>query len=145
MIMMQQKKDLNVSNQEITQDILKSKEKEKSKITRRLGELSQDARNVEIIMKNHRLGKWNLGQTRALYEYDEEQYDKERNDIEQDALVEMRLQNIDGVTERNRQIYKISVLDDQHQEELHAAESNGIMGALADDDDFGERDGDEFS
>ena len=145
MMMMRQKKNLNISNQEITQDVLKSKEKEKAKITKRLGELSQSARNVELIMKNHRLGKWNLGQTRALYEYDEEQYDKERHALEEDALVEMRLNNIDGVTERTRQIYKLDVLEEHYQDELQTTESNGIMAALADDDDFGERDGDEFS
>ena len=143
LMMAQQKAALNISNQEITRDILKSKEKEKVKITKRLGELSQDSRNVEIIMKNHRLGKWNLGQTRALYEYDEEQYDKERTSIEDDALVEMRLHNVDGVTERTRQIYKIAALEEKHEADLQAAESNALLRAMPDDDDFGERDGDE--
>jgi len=145
LMMARQKKVLNISNQEITRDILKSKEKEKVKITKRLGELSQDSRNVEIIMKNHRLGKWNLGQTRALYEYDEEQYDKERASIEEDALVEMRVHSVDGVTERTRQIYKIAALEDKYETDLQAAESNALLRALPDDDDFGERDGDEAS
>ncbi len=144
LMMAQQKRAINISNQEITRDILKSKEKEKVKITKRLGELTQDSRNVEIIMKNHRLGKWNLGQTRALYEYDEEQYDKERASIEEDALVEMRLHNVDGVTERTRQIYKIATMEDKYEADLQAAESNAVLRALPDDDDFGDRDGDDY-
>ena len=37
-------------------------------------------------MKNQRLGRWNLGQTRALFEYDAEQYEKERIELEKDML-----------------------------------------------------------
>ena len=48
----------------------KGKEKEKNKITKRLGDLTVEEREVENILKNQRLGDWSLGQTRALYEYD---------------------------------------------------------------------------
>ena len=41
--------------------VLKSKEKEKAKITKRLGDLSVDERRIEDTMKNHRLGKWGVG------------------------------------------------------------------------------------
>jgi len=139
-IMEQQKHTINISNYQINQDVLKSKEKEKAKITKRLGDLSVDERRVEDIMKNQRLGKWGVGQTRALFVYDEDQYDKERAELEQDALQEMRIGNMDGVTERTRDIYRMeymeeAAINDRVQNELDAE----IM-AQAGDDDFGERD-----
>ena len=58
LIMERDKNGINISNYQINQDVLKSKEKEKAKITKRLGDLSVDERRVEDIMKDHRLGKW---------------------------------------------------------------------------------------
>ena len=33
-------------------------------------------------MKNHKLGRWSFGESRAVFEYDADQYDKERDEIE---------------------------------------------------------------
>ena len=65
---------------------MKAKEKEKNKVTKRLGDLTVEEREVENIKKNQKLGAWSLGQTKALYEYDAMQYDKERQEIENDML-----------------------------------------------------------
>jgi len=92
-----QKKKFNLNNEDIVRNVLKAKEKEKNKITRRLGDLTVEEREVENILKNQRLGDWSLGQTRALYEYDAEQYDKERQEIEDDMLMELRLNRNDEV------------------------------------------------
>ena len=46
-----------------------------------LGELTIEQRKVENLKKKHRIGDWNLGQKRALFEYDKDQYDKERMQI----------------------------------------------------------------
>ena len=139
-IMKQQKHAINISNYQINQDVLKSKEKEKSKITKRLGDLSIDERRVEDIMKNQRLGKWGVGQTRALFVYDEDQYDKERVALEQDALQEMRVGNMDGVTERTRDIYRMDFLEEAAINDRVRNELDSEIMAQAGDDDFGERD-----
>ena len=68
-------------------------------MTKRLGDLSVDERRVEDIMKNHRLAKWGVGQTKALFIYDESQYDKERQELEDDAILESKLNAVDGVTD----------------------------------------------
>ena len=60
------KKKLNVNNDIIKERALKSREKEKNKMTRELGNLAPAAREVEDLMKTHRLGKWSIGMTRAL-------------------------------------------------------------------------------
>ena len=60
-------------------------------------------------MKNHSLGDWSIGQTRAIFEYDDKQYDKE--ELEQDALTELKSGIRDEVTEFNRDIYKMEYLE----------------------------------
>ena len=142
LIMDKNKSDINISNYQINQDVLKSKEKEKAKITKRLGDLSVDERRVEDLMKNHRLGKWGVGQTRALYIYDEDQYEKEREELEKDALEELRLDNTDGVTERMRDIYRMEHLEEQLVNDRVQQELNAEIMAVPGDDEFGERDDD---
>ena len=138
-----QKKKLDLNNEDIVKNVLKAKEKEKNKITKRLGDLTVEEREVENILKNQRLGNWSLGQTRALYEYDAEQYDKERQEIEDDMLMELRLNRNDEVTGRNREIYRLEAIEEQVQRERVNAELMASFAAMADDDDYGERDGDE--
>ena len=45
----------SITNNEINQDVLKSKEKEKAKITKRLGDLSVDERRIEDTIKNGKI------------------------------------------------------------------------------------------
>jgi hypothetical protein len=63
----------------------KHKEKEKEAITNRLKNLTEEARQVDTQMKNHKLGQWNLGLQKGLTQYDPEFYDKE---IEQQETIE---------------------------------------------------------
>ncbi len=142
-LMETQKKKFNLNNEDIVRNVLKAKEKEKNKITRRLGDLTVEEREVENILKNQRLGDWSLGQTRALYEYDAEQYDKERQEIEDDMLMELRLNRNDEVTERNREIYRLEAIEEQVQRERVNAEMMAMFNAMPEDDDYGDRDGDE--
>ena len=142
-IMDNAKSKMNLNNEDITKNVLKAKEKEKNKITKNLGDLAKPERQVENILKEHRLGKWSLGQTRALYEYDANQYDKERQEIEDDMLMELRLNNRDEVTERNREIYRLEEIAERVHRERMNAELMESFATMAEDDDYGERDGDE--
>ena len=134
---------LNISNNEIKNNILKAKEREKSKITKRLGDMSVEEREVENIMKNQRLGRWNLGQTRALFEYDAEQYEKERKEIEKDMLDDLRLGIYGDDRERNRSIFMMDHLEQEAIEERITADMGAMFANLADDDDYGEYDDEE--
>jgi len=142
-IMEGQKKKQNLNNEDIIKNVLKSKEKEKNKVTKNLGDLTVEEREIENILKNQRLGDWSLGQTRALYEYDVDQYDKERQEIEDDYLMELRLNMRDDVTDQNREIYKLEEIQEQFHREQMNAEILSAIAAIPDDDDYGERDGDE--
>lgn len=105
------KKMLNITPEEVTKNVLKSKEKEKAKITANFRDLADDERKVENIMKNHSLGDWSIGQTRAIFEYDENQYDKEREELEKTALIELKMGVRDEVTEFSSEIYKLNMVD----------------------------------
>jgi hypothetical protein len=141
-IMHKQKKVLNISNNDVNQKVLKSKEKEKAKITKNLGDLSVEERKVQDLMKNHRIGEWSLGQTSALYIYDENQYEKERIEIMEDALRELELGGIDGVSERNSQIISFDLDQERAIQSRINRELNAAIMANGEDNDFGERDDD---
>jgi hypothetical protein len=136
---------ISLSNEQIIKSVLAAKEKEKAKITKRKGDLSVDELEVDNIMQQHRLGAWGLGQTRALYEYDEHQYEKERMELDRDALTELRLGRIDVVTEGNRDIYAMEDIQEQAMRDRVQNELLNTFRAMGDDDDFGEGDSDAFA
>ena len=73
--------------------------------------MTVEQRQIENLKKNHRLGEWNVGQTRAIFEYDENQYDKEREQIEKRHLLEIKLGMTDDVTMEQRDIYMLDHLE----------------------------------
>ena len=93
-LLMSNKSILNFSDIEVKEAVIKAAEREKSKIVENLGKLSQEELQVEDILKNQKLGKWSVGLTKAIYEYDQGQYEKERLEFQQDATMVMRLNNI---------------------------------------------------
>jgi len=137
MIFLRRKKTLNLSRETILNGIMKSKVKEKSIITGRLKDMTKERREIENVLKNHKLGNWGLGQTKALFEYDENQYDKERMEMENTMLLEMKAGILDDITMENRDIYMMENL-----EEL-AIEMRENESLKMDMRDEGERDGEE--
>ncbi len=137
-IFIKRKKLMSLSRENILNSIMKSKVKEKSIITERLKDMSKERREIENLMKNHKLGNWGLGQTRALFEYDENQYDKERMEMDNIILAEMKAGVVDDVTMENRDIYMMEHLEEQ------AIEMRENEALKLDMRDEGERDGEEL-
>ena len=136
------KKTLNLNNDMIQEKSLKSKEKEKNKMTQQLGLLAPAEREVEDLLKTHKLGRWSIGLTKALFEYDQGQYDKEQKEIERDAAAERELVHMDVATDMNKNLYRMDIVTEQQVQENAMREAYDISN-LPDDDDYGERDGDE--
>jgi len=138
------KKSINKSSAEITEEILKSKDNEKTTITSNYESLSQEQRKVVKVMQNHKLGDWSLGESKAIYMYDPNQYDKEREHMEKTALLEMKHGITGEVTETMGDLYDTEAIvqDEQIQQRINEEVFN--LSHLADDDDFGDLDGDEF-
>ena len=43
--------------------------------------MTEEQRRIENITKNHRLGEWSVGLSRAIYEYDENNMIEEREEM----------------------------------------------------------------
>ena len=75
--------------------------------------------------------------------YQADTYDQERQDMEAQALLELQLGKSDVVTEMNKDIYSMEAIEQQARDAEMDAEAYSMAG-LADDDDYGDRDGDEM-
>ena len=84
------------------------------------------------------MGDWGVGQTRAIFEYDDKQYDKERREIEQDALTELKSGIRDEVTEFNRDIYKMEYLEKMAEDHRINAEINDLSVIAEDGEETGD-------
>jgi hypothetical protein len=126
------KDTLNMNQEEMYGKLLKYKEVEKSEITTYLRDISDELREIENVMKNQKLGKWSKGQTKGLVTYTAETYDGEI--IQQDLRDQDTLGVID--IETSEAMSEFSVANNINEEVDNLA-------FLADDDDYGERDGDE--
>ena len=121
------KKILSRTKEHITKEVLKSKEKEKAGITKRLGDLTVEQREVENIHKNQSLGVWSVGKTRAIYEYDDDQFDKEFIAREkQEALEKVAGQDASD---------QLSILEEQGIQSRIDAELNDLSIIPEEDDD----------
>ena len=142
-LLMTNKKTINFSDIEINEAVIKASEREKSKIVENLGKLTQEELQVEDVLKNQKLGKWGLGLSKAIYQYDKDQYEKERVEFENDARQILELNNLAGPNNQNMDSVLYDMLEEDLQHERTTTESNAIMSQLPDDDDFGDMDGDE--
>jgi hypothetical protein len=75
---------------EISRKIRKSKQDEKKTITDYLENMEKDERKVEDMLKQLKLGRWNVGIQKGIFMYDKDTYDNERNNalsrLEQDLV-----------------------------------------------------------
>jgi hypothetical protein len=56
---------------------LKLKNQDKKKITDYLKGLTKDDRKVEQSLRKHKLGRWNVGLQKSLFQYDKKTYEQE--------------------------------------------------------------------
>jgi hypothetical protein len=137
------KKTINYNHQDILERVNISKEKEKDMVTQRLKDMSDEERQVENLLKAHKLGQWNKGLLKGLTQYVPGTYDEERAVMEAQADMERRLGKDDRVTEMNREIYATDIVDAEMVDDAIEREEMDLA-HLGDDDDFGDMDGDEF-
>ena len=124
--------------------ILRSKEKEKDEITDYLKNMTDEEREVEKMFKANKLGRWNKGEQKSVFMYDEATYDQERSDMEKMALREAQLNKNSVVTDMNRDIFDLDLMAAEAVDADVEREDN-MMTYLGEDADFEEygMDGDE--
>ncbi len=115
--------------------LLVAKEKEKNQITDFLKEMSDEQREIENLMKNNKLGNWAKGQSKEIYSYTKDAYDSEMAALEQQESDDVQLQDALGSVRVGAEIAEFYA-DPDVREALN-------MSGLPEDDDFGDRDGDE--
>lgn len=142
MIFKRQKERINLNRPLVLELVLRSKEKEKDVKTRQLKELTDEERKVDSELRKAKLGQWNVGLQKGLTQYVKDFYDVERSEMEQEAILESKLGNISDVTNMNRDIYAIDLMEEEKRD-LEIEQEAYDMSLFADDDDFGDRDGDE--
>jgi hypothetical protein len=140
-MMNNEKRLLNMNKENILEKVSRSRDKEKENIKTRLGELTIEQRRVENLKKKHRIGDWNLGQKKALFEYDQDQYDKERDAIEYEALREKKaMGQIDDVSEMNMDIFRMNYQETEEIQNRIDRELYNLGGIMED----GEGDEDDY-
>ena len=136
------KEIIDISYDNVMEKVLRSKEKEKTQITDYLKHLTDEEREIENIFKNSKLERWNVGLQKGLTQYVKETYDDEREKLEQQAILEEKLGINDLVTNMNKDIYMLDLIAEKSIEDQENLEQYNIA-HIPDDDDYGERDGDE--
>jgi hypothetical protein len=151
-IIMADKSAINVNNKSIKEDITQSKDKEKDIITREFRDMQVAERQVENLMKNLRLGDWNVGATKGLRFYVPETYEQEREQMENEfrrdeeqAKMEKKALKRDKVAQRMRDIYATEEEERQHQDAAIEAELFDEFNLQGDDDEYGVEDDGAFN
>ena len=126
---------VNNGYKKVKEKIAMAKEKEKTIITDFLKNLSDEEREIENVLKNNKLEKWNKGMQKGLTQYVKENYDEEREALEKQALKERKLQQNNNVTAMNRELYNLDNDEaDASNEAIDKEEYS--LNDVPDDDDF---------
>ena len=112
-IMTSHKNTIDLSYDRIMDLVFKTKEREKDTFTDRLKGKSDEERNVDTILKINKLGVWSKGLQKGLTSYVKEDYDNEREYMEQLAEVERKVMKNKDVTATNADQFMEDFLEEQ--------------------------------
>ena len=131
--------NFNLAN--IKEKLTRVKDKEKDGVVERIGAMSVGERQLENMMKTHKMGIWSRGTSQTgVVIYDQDYYDEEREEMEKIAQKERQLGRRDYVTDMNREIYVMDALEaDRTAAEIEAHELDMRTG-IPEDDDAGDDD-----
>jgi hypothetical protein len=140
-MMEKDKAAINFNLANIKEKLTRVKDKEKDGVVERIGAMSVGERQLENMMKTHKMGIWSRGTSQTgVVIYDQDYYDEERDEMEKIAQKERQLGRRDYVTDMNREIYVMDELDaDRTAAEIEAHELDMSSG-IPEDDDAGEDD-----
>jgi len=113
-----QKDKVDISYEQIRDNIFKLKEREKMNITERLKIFTDEERELDTVMKINKLGVWSKGLQKGLTMYDKEMYEEEaefRDEMEK-AERNIRKKN-HNATDENINQYVEDYMEDQEREE----------------------------
>ena len=107
------KKALNLSHQDIKNNVNKEKEKEKHfEFTDKLANMDNEERELNNLFKNHNLGDWGKGKEKGITQYDKDFFDKEVKEREKRIIMERNLANNPDVNNMNLNIFAMEYEED---------------------------------
>ncbi len=135
------KSAINFNLANIKEKLTRVKDKEKDGVVERIGAMSVGERQLENMMKTHKMGIWSRGTSQTgVVIYDQDYYENEREEMEKIAQKERQLGRRDYVTDMNREIYVMDALEaDRTAAEIEAHELDMSSG-IPEDDDAGDDD-----
>jgi hypothetical protein len=132
------KKIIDKSYHDIENYIYNLKEKEKNMITDRQEKLEGEEKDVDALMKAHKLGVWGKGLNKGLTQYVKEDYDDERSFRDTMNEIENKLNNTTGINGNINGGYDINVFEElnnaQDEEDINNEEYD--MKLIGDDDEI---------
>ena len=145
-IIHKEKLNIDYNYESLMERVTRSKEKEKDIITNYLKEMTDEEREIENIFKNNKLENWSKGLQKGVRIYQADTYDDEREAMEKQAIIEMKLGKTDLVTDMNKNIYAMEELEEQDTDDRIDTEENDLTNFYGNDgeemDD--DMDGDEY-
>ena len=127
LIMNSSKDTINISYEKVMDRVFKLKEKEKDTFTDRLRELSDEAREVDTILKINKLGNWNKGLLKGLKEYDPDNYDQEKIVMQNVTELERKIRKSNAnVNENNMDLYVEDYAEDMEASNFEENEERNI-------------------
>jgi len=126
------KNTVNMSYKDIKEKVTRSKNREKQGIITRFKNMENEERAVENMLKNYRIGRWNVGQQKGLIQYDKDTYDRERLEMLADPGI-----YDDEVSASINEIHDFDYLDKTNEQNAAEEESRAIYGL----EDLGNGDG----
>jgi hypothetical protein len=115
---------------DIIKRVSRSKQKEKDKIIGDFGKLDAEELKVQDMMKNYRLGRWNVGQQRGLFAYDPATYNRERDELMNQIIDDMGQGTMDVVDEDLMEIYDLDKLSNKQMEQMETDEMNELFASV---------------
>ena len=131
--------NFNLAN--IKEKLTRVKDKEKDGVVERIGAMSVGERQLENMMKTHKMGIWSRGTSQTgVVIYDQDYYDEEREEMEKIAQKERQLGRRDYVTDMNREIYVMDALEAERTAAEIEAHELDMSSGIPEDDDAGDDD-----
>ena len=129
------KKTIDLSYEQIMKKMNRSKDKERNRIVAffSIDNMTEEERKIEDALKNYKIGRWNVGQQKGLFQYDPNTYERERSemiselyeenpdlaDVQAETLDILELDKYDEVPETddyNRDTYDFGNLGEEYND-----------------------------
>jgi phosphopentomutase len=124
------KSTVDYTYSDIIKRVSRSKQKEKDEIISKFTKMDSEERKVEDMMKNFRIGRWNVGQQKGLFAYNPDTYDRERDEMLTRVLNDMGEGTLDIVDEDLMEIYNLDELSKRQQDQAEIEEMNELLNGL---------------